>query len=485
MKKMTIWRMLLAIGLVIIPKGAVLAQDQSKRSDKPGSPAQQQSLTEEEAFKLGVDAYIYGYPLVVMDSVRRVNTNVAEPEGMSAPMGQFAHSRSFPDASKRVIAGANVDTLYSFAWLDLSHGPYVLHLPDAHGRFYLMPILDGWSEVIGNPGTRTTGDKAGDYAITGPQWTGTLPAGVKQIKSDTNMLWIAGRTYTSGTPEDYDAVHAMQDQYALVPLADFGKPTPAPEEGVVDSNIDMKTPPRNQIDNMNAAEFFKRLTLLMKDNPPTAKDAPMVATFTRLGVAGDFDMSKMPASVARGLSRVPEMAHKKILGHYAAQKQANGWIVSTGSGAYGTDYLQRALVAYIGVGGNLPADAFYPIARVDGDGKLLTSANRYVMHFTKADIPPINPKGFWSLTIYDREYFLAPNAINRNDLSSRDKFHQNPDGSMDLYIQKESPGAEKESNWLPTPEGEFILMLRLYWPKEEAINGAWVPPPARRIGGTK
>jgi hypothetical protein len=244
----------------------------------------------------------------------------------------------------------------------------------------------------------------------------------------------------------------------------------------------MTTPPRDQIDNLDAAGFFQRLALLMTSNPPTPQDAPMVAILTRLGVVGDFDMSKLPTNVVHGLARVPDAAHQKIIGHYAEQKQANGWIVSTGSGHYGTDYLQRALVAYIGVGGNLPADAFYPIARVDGDGKVLNSANRYVMHFTKADIPPIHPQGFWSLTIYDKDYFLAPNAINRNALSSRDKFQKNPDGSMDLYIQKESPGADKESNWLPTPEGEFILMLRLYWPKEEAINGAWVPPLARRVG---
>jgi len=442
--------------------------------------AQQQPLTEQEAFQLGVDAYIYGYPLVVMDSLRRVTTNLAEPRGMSGPMGQFAHARSFPDASERVIAGANVDTLYSFAWLDLSRSPYVLNLPKAHGRFYMMQILDGWSEVIGNPGTRTTGDKAGNYAITGPQWTGTLPAGVKQIKSGTNMLWIAGRTYTSGTAQDYKAVHAMQDQYTLVPLALFGKPKPAREKGTVDPNIDMKTPPRVQIDKLDAASFFKRLALLLKDNPPAPQDAPMVAILTRLGIVGDFDVSKLPSSVAQGLSRAPEAAHKKILGHYASQKQANGWIVSTGSGHYGTDYLQRALVAYVGVGGNLPADAFYPIALFDGDGKPLNSANRYVMHFTKAGAPSIHPQGFWSLTVYDKEYYLAPNAINRNALSSRDKFRRNPDGSMDLYIQKESPGADKQANWLPTPDGEFLLMLRLYWPKDEALNGAWVPPPVRR-----
>jgi hypothetical protein len=126
-----------------------------------GSNAQQGPLTEEQASQLGVDAYIFGYPLVVMDSVRRVNTNVAAPQGTLAPEGEFAHFRSFPDASKRDIAGANVDTLYSLAWLDLSRGPYVLQLPEANNRFYLMPILDGWTEVIGNPGTRTTGDQAG------------------------------------------------------------------------------------------------------------------------------------------------------------------------------------------------------------------------------------------------------------------------------------------------------------------------------------
>jgi hypothetical protein len=444
------------------------------------SVPEQQPLTEQEAFQLGVDAYVYGYPLLVMDSVRRVSTNVVSPQGKQAPMGQFAHFRSFPDASKRDLAGSNVDTLYSTAWLDLSPGPYVLHLPDAHNRFYLMPILDGWTEVIGSPGTRTTGDKAGDFAITGPQWTGELPAGVEQIKSRTNMVWIVGRTYSSGTPQDLQAVHTMQDQYTLVPLASFGKQF-TPEQGVVDPNIDMKTPPRDQIDKLDAATFFKRLAPLMKSNPPTPEDAPMGATLNRLGFADDFDFSKLPMDEAQGLSRVPEAARKKILGQYATLKQANGWMVSTGSGHYGTDYLQRALIAYIGVGGNLPEDAFYPIARFDGDGKPLNGADRYIMHFTAANLPPINPRGFWSLTTYDNEYFLVPNSINRYALSSRDKFKHNPDGSMDFNIQRDSPGAEKQSNWLPVPDGEFILMLRLYWPKDEAINGGWVPPPVRRI----
>ena len=447
----------------------------------PGSGAEQQPLNEEEAFQLGVSAYIYGYPLLVMDSLRRVTTNVAVPQGALSPMGQFAHHRSFPGSSDRTIAGASVDTLYSLAWLDLSRGPYVLHVPDADNRFYMMPILDGWTEVIGNPGTRTTGGKAGDYAITGPQWTGAVPAEVEQLTSGTNMVLLVGRTYSSGTAQDYEAVHALQDQYTLVPLSMSGNPSPRLDEGVVDSSIDMTTPPRDQIDNLGAAEFFSRFSRLLKDNPPTPQDAPMVEILNRLGLVGDFDMSKVSSSVAQGLSRVPETARKEILGQYARQRQANGWMVSTGSGHYGTDYLQRALVAYIGVGGNLPADAFYPIARFDGDGKVLNGASRYVMRLTQADVPPIHPQGFWSVTTYDSEYFLVANSINRSSLSSRDKFQENPDGSADLYIQNEFPGADKQANWLPAPEGEFILMLRLYWPKDEAVNGAWVPPPVRRV----
>jgi DNA sulfur modification protein DndE len=396
-------------------------------------------------------------------------------------MGQFAHYRSFPGASDRGIAGASVDTLYSLAWLDVSGGPYVLHIPDVDNRFYMMPILDGWTEVIGNPGTRTTGGRAEEYAITGPQWTGVVPAGVKQIESGTNMVLLIGRTYSSGTAEDYDAVHALQDQCTLVPLAPFGNPKPTRDAGVVDPRIDMTTTPRDQIDNLDSAEFFGRLALLMKDNPPTLDDAPVVEILTRLGVVGDFDMSKLPTSVTRGLSRVPEAARKEIMGQYARQKMANGWILSTGSGHYGTDYLQRALVAYIGVGGNLPADAFYPIARFDGTGKVLNGTNSYVMHFTKADVPPIHPQGFWSLTMYDKEYFLVANSINRYSLGSGDTFQVNPDGSTDLYIQNEFLEAHKQSNWLPAPEGEFILMLRLYMPKDEAVDGAWTPPPVCRM----
>ena len=447
-----------------------------------GRVARADSTTQESVLSDAVDAYIYGYPLVVTEMTRRVLTNVRVPGPQSAPMGQFAHYRTFPTPTTQDIAGSNVDTLYSIAWLDLSKGRYVLRLPDEGDRFYLMPILDAWSEVIGSPGTRTTGNSAGEFALTGPQWSGALPAGVREIRSKTNLVWIAGRTYTTGTPEDYDAVHAIQDQYSLVPLAKFGQPY-SPPEGTVDPNIDMKTPPRDQVDRMDAGSFFKLLASLMRENPAYPEDAPMVAKLGRLGIVGDFDISKVSADLAQALSRAPAAALEKTLAHYNnAGRIVNGWFLSAGSGHYGTDYLQRALVAYIGLGGNLPADAYYPIAQVDDQGKPLTGAHNYVMHFEKGDAPPVN--AFWSITMYNKGYFMVQNAINRYSLSGRDPLKYNKDGSLDLYIQKASPETSKVSNWLPAPEGDFLLMLRLYWPKDtppSILDGTWTPPPVRRF----
>jgi hypothetical protein len=235
---------------------------------------------------------------------------------------------------------------------------------------------------------------------------------------------------------------------------------------------------------MDAKSFYKLLASLMRENPPYSEDAPMVAKLTRLGIVGDFDISRVSADVAQALSHAPEAALKKIIAHYAdAGRIVNGWLLGTGSGHYGTDYLQRALIAYIGLGGNLPADAYYPIAQVDDRGRPLTGAHDYVVHFEKSGTPPVN--GFWSLTMYNRRYFLVANALNRYALSGRDPLKYNTDGSLDLYIQKDSPATDKVSNWLPAPEGDFLLMLRLYWPKEtppSILNGTWNPPAAKLLG---
>jgi hypothetical protein len=440
-------------------------------------------LTEQEAAQIGKDAYVFGYPLVTMEMTRRVMTNAVVSKDNHAPMGQFHHARTYPNASFRDVTAPNADTLYSTAWLDVSREPYVLSLPDEEGRYYLMPMLDAWTTVFQVPGKRTTGTKAQSYAITGPNWQGTLPEGVVEYKSPTSMVWILGRTYCTGTPDDYAAVHAIQDKYSLVPLSAYGKPyTPPP--GQVDPTIDMKTPVRDQVDKMDAGAYFKLLAALMKDNPPAKEDAPVVAKMAKIGLVPgeDFDIRKLDPGVARALEASPKAGIEAMVAEFkVGPTKVNGWEILVKTGIYGTDYANRALVTAIGLGANRPQDAIYPTSIMDVDGRPYSGADTYVVHFDKAQTPPAD--GFWSLTMYDAQFFFVPNKLNKYTVSPRNALKYNEDGSLDIYIQRTSPGPEKQANWLPAPEGKFILMLRLYWPKEtnpSILDGSWNPPPVKK-----
>jgi hypothetical protein len=429
-----------------------------------------------------VEAYIFGYPLVTVEMTRRVLTNAVKPEGLHGPMGQFANIGQYPTAAFKDVTAPNADTLYSSAFLDLSQGPWILQLPDEHGRYYLMPILEAWTNVYADPGTRTTGTGAGEFAIVGPGWHGELPPGAEELRSATNLVWIIGRTYCTGTPEDYAAVHAIQDQYKLVPLSAYGKPyTPPP--GKVDPAIDMKTPPREQVERMDTNSYFKLLAGLMKQNPPYAADAPILARLARIGLVPgqDFDTSKL-ASVPN-VQDVPKLGVQRIEAHFPASgADLNGWVFFKPCGRYGTDYVQRALVTRYGLGANITEDAVYPSAKTDSAGQKLDGANKYVIRFPKGQMPPV--RGFWSLTMYDANWFFVANPLNRYTLSQRNALKANPDGSVDLYLQAANPGGDKESNWLPAPSGPFVLTLRLYWPKEHPpslLDGTWQPPAVERV----
>lgn len=438
-------------------------------------------MTPAEALAIGTDAYVYGYPLVTMEMTRRVMTSVAAPDGKLAPMGQFARLRTYPSPTDKEVTAPNADTLYTLAWLDLSKEPWVVGIPDMKDRYYLMPMLSGWTDVFQVPGKRTTGTRAQKYLLAGPGWRGTAPPGLKRYNSPTGLVWILGRIYCTGTPEDYNEVHALQDAVSLVPLSAYGKPyTPPP--GAVDPGVDMKTPVREQVNAMDAGAYFKLLASLMKNNPPAAADAPIVARMKTLGIVPgqDFDMSKLDPAVAQSLEGASKAGIEKIMARMKkAGVDVNGWTFSTKTGLYGTHYLQRAFITAIGLGANRPEDAIYPTSEVDAEGKPYDGANKYVMHFAKGQIPPV--KGFWSLTMYDGQYFFVPNPLNRYTLSSRFEFKDNADGSLDFYIQHDSPGAGKESNWLPAPAGKFILMLRLYWPALSAIDGTWRPPVVTQV----
>ena len=438
-----------------------------------------------EAVRIATEAYIYGYPLVTFDMARRQQTNVAAPDAEHAPMGQVIKMRSYPAVDNHCCAAPNADTLYTEVWLDVSREPWIFSIPDMGSRYYIMPMLSGWSEVFKVASSNTTGGKAQVYAITGPGWAGTLPKGVVHVKSPTAMVWILGRIYTTGTPEDYKAVHALQDRFTIVPLSSYGKPY-TPPAAVVDAGFDMKTAVRKQVNAMGVDAYFNRLAELMKTNPPGAQDAAMVAQMARIGlVPGQaFDAAKLGFLDEEAIRMVPKLAVLEMGLHLKRQKTTNGWLYFTkGVGNFGTDYLTRGMANLLGPGWNRPQDAVYPLSQKDAAGDEYDGAkHKYVIRFDKGKLPPAD--AFWSLTMYDGDFFFVPNALNRYDLAQRDKLVTNADGSVDLYLQAESPGKDKEANWLPAPKGKFVLVMRIYVPRKTApsiLDGSWTPPPVTRV----
>ncbi|MBV6821548.1 DUF1254 domain-containing protein [Pseudomonas sp. PD9R] len=437
----------------------------------------QAKITSEEAHAIGVDAYIYFYPLLSMDITRKQFTNI-EPgkEFGKGPMNMFVNVPEYPPANFKGVVRSNFDTLYSIAWLDLTKEPLVIAAPDTAGRFYLLPMLDMWTDVFASPGWRTTGTEAAQFLVTAPGWTGTVPAGLSHLPAPTPFVWVIGRTKTDGAA-DYTVVHKIQAGYTVTPLSRLGKGA-EPVSIKIDPAVDMKTPPKIQVDSMSAANYFAYAAELLKMHPAHSTDQPMVAQMKRIGIepGKPFNMDALEPDIKAALQSVPEEAQALMKWKVETlARVVNGWSMNTDTmGVYGNYYLKRAIVSQVGLGANLPEDAIYPLNIGDANGKALDGANRYVLHFAKGEAPPVN--AFWSITLYDPEGFQVGNGLNRFAVSSWMPFKNNADGSLDIYFQNESPGKDLEANWLPAPKGPFNLTMRLYGPKAEALNGKWNPP---------
>jgi hypothetical protein len=470
----------LFVGLLL---GSTLTQGAIAQSSQP-------AITEEEAHAIGVDAYVYFYPLLSMDVTRRQLTNVdARPGAIGGPANQFNNILEFPPADLKVVVRPNFDTLYSSGWLDLTKEPVVVSAPDTGARYYLLPMLDMWTDVFASPGWRTTGTAAGHFLIAPPDWRPDLrvkfdefklPEGTQRIDAPTPYVWIIGRTKTDGPP-DYEAVHKVQDGYKITLLSEWGKDS-KPAEVKIDPSIDMQTPPKVQVDTMPADRYFTYAAELLKVISPHSTDEPLLARMKRIGIepGKSFDLSKADPVVQKALATVPQDAQALMLWKLKTlARVANGWSMNTDTmGVYGNYYLKRAIVAQQGLGANLPEDAIYPLNLADENGQPLDGKNNYTIHFDKAGIPPVH--AFWSVTLYDDKGFQVANAINRFAVSSWMPFVYNADGSLDLYFQRESPGRDKEWNWLPAPEGPYNLTMRLYAPKPDALTGKWNPPPVTK-----
>ncbi len=409
--------------------------------------------------EIGEKAYIYAYPMVLMEYTRR-----AAPAGAN----QFAHAPAFPAADFRQVIRPNADTLYSSAWLDLSKEPLILHVPDTHDRYYLMQFMDAWTETFSVPGKRTTGTGENIFAIVGPGWKGTLPQRAHRIDSPTNMVWLLGRTQTNG-PADYDFVHAIQRGYTLMPLSlypDGARPQAAALAGRGRGGM---TPPM-LVSKLTIFDFFSTFLQLLTANPPHKGDEAMMAELARAGIVPGKPFAMPSPEFEAGA----QAAARRL----DALEDATGKPGKTGwagggmhVGRYGTDYFQRAAVARIGLGANPPEDAVYMHCRVDSESRELNGSHNYKIHFDKT--PPV--RAFWSLTMYSADGYFIANPLNRFAIGDRDKLQFNPDGSLDIYIQHASPGPAKESNWLPSGTDRFNLSLRMYWPAAE-----FTPPAVER-----
>ena len=445
-----------------------------------------ESLTAQVAYEIGLEAYVYFYPLVSIDVTRRIATNIEAGKIPGfGPMNVFSHFRAFPTADFKTVVRPNFDTLYSSAWLDLSKEPMVVSAPDTAGRYYLLPMIDMWTDVFAVPGKRTSGTNAGNFAVVPPGWQGQLPAGVQKIQSPTPYVWIIGRTQTNG-PKDYEAVHKVQDGYTVTPLSQWGK-IAQPVKPVIDPSVDMTTPPLDQVNKMPAAAYFKYAAELMKLNPPHVTDWSIIARLERIGIkpGETFDYERLDHSVQEGLAKAATDGLSTIYAKVPTiARVVNGWSMNTDTmGVYGNYYLKRAIVAMVGLGANQPEDAVYPLNMADTHGKPLTGEHKYILRFSKEELPPVS--AFWSVTMYDSAGFQVANRINRFAIGDRDDLKYNPDGSLDLYLQHESPGSDKESNWLPSPAtGTLGVTMRLYAPKAQILDGRWNPPAIRRVDVT-
>lgn len=459
----------------------------------PALAQAQTAVTTEEAHAIGVDAYVYLYPLISMEITRKQFTNIeAGKEFGKGPENMFVNVPEYPPADFKGVVRSNFDTLYSIAWLDLTKEPLVVSVPDTDGRYYLLPMLDMWTDVFASPGWRTTGTQAKDFLVTPPGWRPDLgdkfaeelklPNNTQRIKAPTPYVWVIGRTKTDGPP-DYDAVHKIQAGYKIVPLSEFGK-SPKPPVVKIDQSVDMKTPPKTQVDTMTANAYFAYGAEVLKHNPPHATDQPIIARMKKIGleVGKSFNIDKLDPAIKGALEAAPADAQKLMAWKLPTlARVANGWSLNTDTmGVYGNYYLKRAIVAQVGLGANLVEDAVYPLNVGDNAGNPLDGVNKYTITFEKGAMPPAN--AFWSITLYDAEGFQVGNSINRFALSSWMPFRYNPDGSLDLYFQNASPGKDKEANWLPAPKGSFNLSMRLYAPKSEVLTGRWTPPPVVRAG---
>jgi hypothetical protein len=436
------------------------------------------SMSVTDAAALAAEGYVFGYPLVLMNRMRAWMTAVREPDRvrMRAPVNTFAHAREIPEATAGRAPGPHTSTLRSSAWLDLGTSPVILTVPETHGRFYALSLLDLWTNAFASVGARTTGTHSGTYVIRGPgAGAAPIPLDAVPISAPTRMIRIAGLTQVDGDG-GYPEAHAVQDAYELAPLIP-GAP--------VDEALERpagRTPPIAQVERMDAPAFFSELAALMRDNPPRLEDRAIVDRMRRLPLPVEGDLAwprlgrEMRRAVAQGAAR--GLARVVAAAESPPGDAIGDWRIRFRHGQYGTDYLSRAGAACAGLEAGPADDELPALAQTDAHGRQLSGRHAYAVTFPAGKVPPVH--GFWTLTTYDARQSLVDNPVERYSIGDWNGLVIEPDGALTIRIQHADPlGAV--SNWLPAPPGSFNLLLRLCWPEQDVLDRRWTPPAAMRV----
>ena len=437
-------------------------------------------LVMKDKIMLGAEAYLYGYPLVMMETTRIQSAKYIGPEN------QLRMVRQFPNAQFKEVVRPNVDTLYTTAFISMKEGPWAFEMPANNKRYELMPFMDAWTNVFASPGTRTSGNQGGTYLLAGPEWNGQVPKGMTLLKSPTDMVWLIGRTQTNGTA-DFATVHELQNRLRLSKWPQPPDSLSASTDSKRDAqpswqvSTEPSLTPVAQMKALNTTEFFNRLMKLMVSNPPSPEDAPLLARLAQLEIKPGQAVH-LSGSNALSFSLGRWIANQRVMKALNTKAQDGSWSYPPlNLGRYGTDYNTRAAVAMVGLGANLPEDAMYPNTVLDHQGQALNGKHRYRLHFAANALPPV--KAFWSITAYGADEFLIDNPLQRFAIGDRDPLVFNADGSLDLWVQA-TPPSQKEAaaNWLPVQIGApFLLNARLYWPEAKALNGQWKMPVVERL----
>ena len=452
------------------------ACDSGHSSSNPQAPENdKQEITQPISVSDAEAIFDYAYPLVIMKISQDLMQTV--PIRPRTTPNHFIHFRRLAQPEQRAVVLGNRNTLYSVGWLDLSKGPVVFTIPDMGDRYYVMPLLDAWTNTFESLGSRTTGQGTQNYLISGPGFEGETPDGFTQIVSPTNMVWITGRIQADSA-EDAQQVVALQDQFKLMTYTEHlggSDPFQNFQPQFTFAKVGLPVPYSLR---MEAEEFYDTFLSLWRMNQSPDEDRELVKLMARAGLVLEelekfSDLDPNVQSVLEAGLKSKQAAYSKAF--YEGTSQTEDWLFNTDPtmGNWGIEFGRRAYWAMWGLGTNISQDAVYGVTQLDSELRALNGQNTYRIRFEPGELPPTN--AFWSVTSYDVEGYLERNSVDRYSLGSNHQLNFNEDGSLELLLTHSKP-TDENLNWVPVPEEEFKILLRIYWPKREVLEGSWSLP---------